>query len=97
MSRHQPFQHLVKNLRVERQLALERKKKERLAAIELRAAIESTAENWQIDTSAPPIENVDLCLSYLRQAVSKLGGELTIVAKFPDTIELSIESLTTPP
>jgi hypothetical protein len=92
MSGHHPFQRLVNNLPVERKLAIERKKKELLAAIELREAIASIAENWHFDTSATPLENIDLCLSYLHQAVNNLGGELTITAKFPDMVEVSIDS-----
>jgi hypothetical protein len=97
MSGHHPFQRLVENLPLERKLAIEKKKKELLAAIELRESIESTAANWHIDTSATPLENVDACLSYLHQAVSNLGGELTITAKFPDMVELSIDSFKTLP
>jgi hypothetical protein len=93
MSGHHPFQRLVENLPEERKLEIERKKKELLATIELREAIESTAANWHIDTSKTSIENVDLCLGYLRQAISNLGGELTITAKFPNMVELSIDSL----
>jgi hypothetical protein len=93
MSGHHPFQRLVENLPAERKLAIERKKKELLATIELREAIASTAANWHVDTSATPLENIDLCLSYLHQAVSNLGGELIIIAKFPDRIELSIDPL----
>jgi hypothetical protein len=92
MSGHHPFQRLVENWPEERRLEIERKKKELLTAIELRAAIESTAANWHIDASTPT-ENVDLCLSYLRQVVSNLGGELTVTAKFPDRVELSIDSI----
>lgn len=93
MSGHHPFQRLVENVSEERKIEIERKKKELLAAIELRAAIESTDVNWQVDLAATPIENVDLCLSYLRQVISNLGGELTVTAKFPDRIELSIDSI----
>jgi hypothetical protein len=39
MSGHHPFQRLVENLPEERKLEIERKKKELLTAIELRAAI----------------------------------------------------------
>jgi hypothetical protein len=95
MSGHQPFQHLVENLTVERKLAIEQKKKAMLAEIELREAIESNIANWHIDTSITSIEQVDACLSYLRQAVRDLGGELAITAKFPDMVELSIESVKT--
>ena len=93
MSGHHPFQRLVENLPEDRKLEIERKKKELLAAIELREAIESTAANWHIDKSKTQIENVDLCLSYLRQVVTSLGGELTITAKFPEMVELSIDLL----
>ncbi|WP_309742960.1 MULTISPECIES: hypothetical protein [unclassified Chamaesiphon] len=93
MSGHHPFQRLVENLPEDRKLEIERKKKELLAAIELREAIAVTAANWRVDTSKTPIENVDIYLSYLRQAIGNLGGELTITAKFPDMVEVEIDSL----
>lgn len=97
MSGHQPFQRLVENLPEERKLAIEQKKKAMLAEIELREAIESSIANCHIDTSTTSIEQVDTCLNYLRQAVSDLGGELAITAKFPDMVELSIDSIKTMP
>jgi hypothetical protein len=96
MSGHQPFQRLVQNLPIERRLAIEQKKKAMLAEIELRESIELTIANWQVDTSTTSIEQVDACLDYLRQAVRDLGGELAITAKFPDRVELSIDSFKTP-
>jgi hypothetical protein len=95
MSGHQPFQRLVENLPEERKLAIEQKKKAMLAEIELREAIESSVANWHIDTATTSIEQVDACLSYLRQAISNLGGELAITAKFPNLVELSIDSIKT--
>jgi hypothetical protein len=95
MSGHQPFQRLIENLSEERKLAIEQKKKAMLAEIELREAIESSIANWNLDTSTTSIEQVDACLSYLRQAVSELGGELAITAKFPNMLELSIDSIKT--
>ncbi len=93
MSGHHPFQRLVEHLSEDRKIEIERKKKELLAAIELKEALAATAANWQMDTSKTPIENVDLYLGSLRRAVSNLGGELTLTAKFPDMVELSIDSL----
>jgi hypothetical protein len=95
MSSHQPFQRLVENLPVERKLGIDRKKKAMLAEIELREAIELNIANWHIDTSTTSIEQVDACLSSLRQAVRDLGGELVITAKFSDMVELSIDSIKT--
>jgi hypothetical protein len=95
MSGHHPFQRLVENLPDERKLAIDRKKKAMLAEIELREAIESNLANSHIDTSKTSIEQVDICLDYLRQTVKDLGGELAITAKFPNMLELSIESVKT--
>ncbi len=103
MSGHHPFQCLVENLPEERKLAIpqsggyanEQKKKAMLAEIELREEIESSIANFQIDTANTSIEQVDACLNYLRQAVSDLGGELAITAKFPNMEELSIDSIKT--
>lgn len=95
MSGHQPFQRLVENLPEARKLAIEQKKKAMLAEIELREAIESNIAKWHIDPSTTSIEQVDACLKYLRQAVRDLGGELAITAKFPDMVELSIDSIKT--
>ena len=97
MSGHHPFQRLVDNLPVERKLAIEQKKKVMLAEIELREAIESTIANWHVNTATTSIEQVDDCLNYLRQAVKDLGGELAITAKFPDKLELSIDSVRATP
>jgi bisphosphoglycerate-independent phosphoglycerate mutase (AlkP superfamily) len=82
---------------------IEQKKKAMLAEIKLREAIESSVANWHIDTattsnglpSATAIEQVDACLNYLRQAVRDLGGELAITAKFPEMVELEIDSVKT--
>jgi hypothetical protein len=95
MSGHQPFQRLVENLPEERKLAIEQKKKAMLVEIELREAIESSVANWHIDTTTTSIEQVDACLNYLRQAVRELGGELAITAKFPEMVELEIDSVKT--
>jgi hypothetical protein len=101
MSRHHPFQRLVENLPEERKLAIpqsggsanEQKKKTMLAEIELREAIESSIANWHLDPAITSIEQVDACLNYLRQSVRDLGRELTITAKFPDMVEISIDSV----
>jgi hypothetical protein len=93
MSGHHPFQRLVENLPEQRKLAIEQKKKAMLAEIELREAIESSIANLHIDTTQTSIEQVDACLNYLRQSVRDLGGELAITAKFPDMVELSIDSI----
>jgi hypothetical protein len=95
MSGHQPFQRLVENLPEERKLAINQKKKAMLAEIKLREAIESSVANWHIDTTTTSIEQVDACLNYLRQAVRELGGELAITAKFPEMVELEIDSVKT--
>jgi hypothetical protein len=97
MSGHHPFQRLVENLPEERKLVIGQKKKAILAEIELREAIESSIANWHIDASTTSIEQVDACLNYLRQAVKDLGGELAITAKFPDMLELEIDSVKTMP
>ncbi len=93
MSGHHPFQRLVDNLPEERKLAIEQKKKAMLAEIELREAIASSIANWHLDPATTSIEQVDACLNYLRQSVRDLGGELAITAKFPDMVELSIDSV----
>jgi hypothetical protein len=103
MSGHHPFQRLVENLPEERKLAIEQKKKAMLVEIELREAIESSIANLHVDpattsnglSSATAIEQVDACLNYLRQAVRDLGGELAITAKFPDMVEIAIDSVKT--
>jgi hypothetical protein len=93
MSGHHLFQRLVENLPEERKLAIEQKKKAMLAEIELREAIASSIANLHLDPATTSIEQVDACLNYLRQSVRDLGGELAITAKFPDMVELSIDSV----
>jgi hypothetical protein len=43
--------------------------------------------------NSKPIERVAASLEYLRQVVTEMGGELAITAKFPNDLEIPIDTL----
>jgi hypothetical protein len=91
MSGHKPFRELIKDFSPER---IERinQKKQSLAQSELSELLKAAASDWKIDPSSTPIDRVEACLGYLRQVVNDMGGELAITARFPNDIEVSIDS-----
>ncbi len=92
MSGHQSFQGLIKNFSPERVEKISRKKQS-LAQLELSELLKAAAPGWEIDPLSAPIDRVEACLGYLRQVVNDMGGELAITAKFPNNVEVSINSL----
>jgi hypothetical protein len=94
MSGHRSFRTLIQDLPQERLDNIARKQ-DNLARMELQEIIAHTSQSWQIDPSTDSLSRVSACLDYLRQAVAEMGGELAIVAKFPNDIEVVIDSFDT--
>jgi hypothetical protein len=94
MSGHQSFQGLIKDFSPERVERIDQKK-QALAQLELSELLKAAAPGWEIDPLTAPIDRIEACLGYLRQVVNDMGGELAITAKFPNNIEVSINSLPT--
>jgi hypothetical protein len=94
MSGHQSFQGLIKDFSPERVERIDQKK-QALAQLELSELLKAAAPGWEIDPLTAPIDRIEACLEYLRQVVNDMGGELAITAKFPNNIEVSINSLPT--
>jgi hypothetical protein len=94
MSGHQSFQGLIKDFSPERVERIDQKK-QALAQLELSELLKAAAPGWEIDPLSAPIDRIEACLEYLRQVVNDMGGELAITAKFPNNIEVSINSLPT--
>jgi hypothetical protein len=94
MSGHRSFQTLIQDFPQERLDNIARKQ-DNLARMELQEIIASTSQSWQIDPSTDSLSRVNACLDYLRQAVAEMGGELAITAKFPNDVEVVIDSLDT--
>jgi hypothetical protein len=92
MSGHKSFQGLIKDFSPERVEGID-KKKQALAQFELGELLKAAAPGWEIDPSSAPIDRVEACLGYLRQVVTDMGGELAITAKFPNNVEVTINSL----
>jgi hypothetical protein len=92
MSGHQSFQGLIQNFSPERVEKIGQKKQS-LAQLELSELLKAAAPGWEIDPLSAPIDRVEACLGYLRQVVNDMGGELAITAKFPNNVEVSINSL----
>lgn len=93
MSGHHKFSQLTKNFSLERQKEIaqhtEQLRKD-LALSELRAALELTkielAKKLDISNVAVSqiCERTDLYISHLRQIIEAMGGQLEIIARFPD-------------
>jgi hypothetical protein len=92
MSGHQSFQGLIKDFSPERIERIDQKKQV-LAKLELNELLKAAAPSWEIDPLSAPIDRIEACLGYLRQVVNDMGGELSITAKFPNNVEVSINSL----
>jgi hypothetical protein len=92
MSGHQSFQKLIADFSPERVEKIAQKK-QFLAQLELSELLKAAAPNWEIDPLSAPIDRVEASLGYLRQVVNEMGGELAITAKFPNNVEVSIDSL----
>jgi hypothetical protein len=92
MSGHKSFQRLIKDFSPERVEKINQKKQS-LSQVELIELLRAAAPDWEIDPLSAPIDRVEACLGYLRQVVNDMGGELAITAKFPNNVEVSINSL----
>jgi hypothetical protein len=92
MSGHKSFQRLIRDFSPERVEKISQKKQS-LAQFELSELLKAASSNWEIDPLSAPIDRVEACLGYLRQVVNDMGGELAITAKFPNNVEVSINSL----
>jgi hypothetical protein len=92
VSGHQSFQELIKDFSPERVEKIGQKKQS-LAQLELSELLKAAASSWEIDPLLAPIDRVEACLGYLRQVVNDMGGELAITAKFPNNVEVNINSL----
>ncbi len=92
MSGHKSFQGLVKDFSLERVEKIDQKK-QFLSQVELSDLLKAAASDWEIDPLSTPIDRVEACLGYLRRVVNDMGGELAITAKFPNNVEVSINSL----
>ena len=92
MSGHKSFQGLIKDFSPERVEKINQKKQS-LSQVELIELLRAAAPDWEIDPLSAPIDRVEACLGYLRQVVNDMGGELAITAKFPNNVEVSINSL----
>jgi hypothetical protein len=92
MSGHKSFQGLIKDFSPERIEKID-KKRQSLAQVELNELLKTAAFDWEIDPLSTPIDRVEACLGYLRRVVNDMGGELAITAKFPNNVEVSINSL----
>jgi hypothetical protein len=92
MSGHRSFQSLTQDFPPER-LDTIAQKQAALARLELQEIIIAASPGWQIEPNTSSLEQVNACLAYLRQAVEDMGGELAITAKFPNDVEIVLDSL----
>jgi hypothetical protein len=92
MSGHKSFEGLIKDFSPERIEKID-KKKQSLAQVELNELLKEAVSDWELDPLSTPFDRVEACLGYLRQVVNDMGGELAITAKFPNNVEVSINSL----
>jgi hypothetical protein len=92
MSGHKSFQGLIKDFSSERIEKIDQKKQS-LAQVELNELLKEAVSDWELDPLSTPFDRVEACLGYLRQVVNDMGGELAITAKFPNNVEVSINSL----
>ncbi len=90
MSGHKSFQELTRKFSPERIESIDQKK-QLLSQFELSELLKEAALNWEIDPLSEPIDRVGVCLEQLRQAINAMGGELSITAKFPNDVEVSID------
>ena len=96
MSGHQTFDKLKQKLSATQLRAVEEKKtviEQDIIRIELEIAIKSSISAWEPNSDESAIDRIDDCLSYLRKTVNTLGGELNITAKFPNDVEVVIDSI----
>jgi hypothetical protein len=91
MSGHKSFQELIKDFSPERIEGIGQKKQS-LAQLELSELLKAAASDWEVDPLSAPIDRMEACLDHLRQVVKEMGGELAITARFPNNVEVSINS-----
>jgi hypothetical protein len=92
MSGHHPFRQLTKDFSPERLEAI-RQRRQVLEEMDLYSLLMDASIDWEIDPNSKPIERVAASLEYLRQVVKEMGGELAITAKFPNDLEIPIDTL----
>ncbi len=100
MSGHRKFSQLIENFSEERQAEIDKKTaqlKSEMALNELRQALEisQTKLAHQLNIKEPDFTNLekqtDTYVSHLRKVIEMMGGQLDIIARFPE-VEVKINN-----